>query len=106
MQYRNQRHFDAKCRACTKLGMQGQRMLQQLAQALHDRQTQAQPFTALPRGIFQLHKLLEYSRLILRGDACPAVADFDAQMISPLATAQQHRAMLRRIANVSATLFL
>ena len=69
-------------------------MAQQIAQALDDRQAQAEAAAAFARGIVDLMIFLE-DRLQLRfRDADAGVPDLDAQLSAAAAAAEQHLAAL------------
>ena len=65
---------------------------QQIAQALHDRQAEAEAAAAFARGIVELMVLLEDRLKFLLGNADAGIPDLDAQHVSVPAAAEQHLA--------------
>src|SRR3546814_5967408 len=90
---RGHRDVHAEQAAVSKLGMQGDRDLQQRAQALYRRQSEAEAGTfAGPGRAVRLVELLEHAHPMLVRDARSRVPDVDAQSARLPPRAHQHAA--------------
>src|SRR3546814_10206703 len=90
---RGYRDVHAEQAAVSKLGMQGDRDLQQRAQALYSTQPEAEDGTfAGPGRAVRLVELLEHAHPMLVRDARSRVPDVDAQSARLPARAHQHAA--------------
>src|SRR5262249_43930871 len=82
------RHADRKHRPFTRLRSQLQPVIEQLHEAFHDRQSQAQPFPSIALGILQLTKLLKNFPMLVFWDTPPGVADLDPHRVGGAPRAQ------------------
>ena len=89
---RREHDLDGEDRALARLRADADPMAQQIAQALHDGETEAEAAAPFARGIVELMVLLEDRLKFLVGDADSGVPDLDAQhSLAPTAT-EQHLA--------------
>src|SRR4029077_20333526 len=65
---------------------------QQVADALHDRQTEPETATAFARGVVELMKLLEDRGQLARWNADARVPNLDAEIVAAPAAAEQNLA--------------
>src|SRR5262249_33292063 len=82
-------HCNGEHRSLARLRSQLQSVIQQLHQALDDRQSQAQPFTPIALGVLQLTKLLKNFPMLVFWDAPAGVPDLDADEAGGAPGAQQ-----------------
>ncbi len=68
-------------------------MTKQHAQPMHDRETQTQTAASFPGGVVELVVLVEDRLKLVIGNADSGVPDFDAQLSSVPAAAQQNLAV-------------
>src|SRR5208282_3594721 len=85
----SERHLDGKDRALTRTGSDIDSVAQQVCQALHDGETEAEALTALARRIVELMELLENRLKLFFGNADPGIPDLDAQLVAAPPAAEQ-----------------
>ena len=69
-------------------------MAQQVCQALHDGETEAEALAALARRIVELMELLENRLKLFFGNADPGIPDLDAQLVAAPPAAEQDLALI------------
>ncbi len=92
--FSTERHLDGKHRALARTGTDIDSVAQQVRQALHDGETEAEALAALARRIVELMELLENRLKLFLGNADPGIPDLDAQLVAAPPAAEQDLAFI------------
>ena len=76
------RYDDAEDRSLADLRPQLEGMIQQFDQAFDDRQSEAEPFSAVSLRIFELTKLLKYLPMLVFRNSASGIPHFDSHCVS------------------------